>query len=262
MKLLWPFTWLSVTLVVNAWPAPVSHSEDSHLERGSGNDQDSAVNKALDLNRPSSPSLRDLPSSSRSPTKFGDIASPFSGEASSSTATTAAQGNADFQHIFAPLPTVRTDVVNQFLKSRFRTKSNLPLQLLLSPAEQKAIANMADMHLSHPDITWLHTVVDEPQFDLTYRKQLYIASPIVRHDWRGVMGVPKTEVTAHWLPVMFYKADLDRNGDNHFKVAGVEVVRDPYEAARIIRGWKSMKENLGEIGKKLKMVVRHGVPPL
>lgn len=163
--------------------------------------------------------------------------------------------------IFAPLPAVRSDVVDSLLSSRFSVKSNIPLDLLLTPAERSSITQMAGQHLKRPGATWMFSVVQEPRLDLTYSRQLYVSSPILGLDWRKATGLPESEDTSTWLPVAFYKADIDHSQHDHFKVAGIEVVRDPREVKKIITGWNS-PDTLQGIVKMLRRGVSDGVHKL
>lgn len=163
--------------------------------------------------------------------------------------------------ILAPIPTVRTDVVRSLLSSHFSISSNVPLELVLTPAERNTVHEMAEGHLAYRDVTWLHIVVEEPQLNLKYRKQLYVAAPITNYDWRGAVGLPKSVTTSHWLPVAFYKADLDHRHNNHFRMAGIEVVRDADEAHKVLNSWNS-PDSLQSIGNILGMTLLHAPAPL
>ncbi|SPO29926.1 uncharacterized protein UTRI_06210_B [Ustilago trichophora] len=165
-------------------------------------------------------------------------------------------GTAGFDPIFTPLPIVRNDIVKSFLTLRLGIHSNEPLQLVLAPSERKALFEMGQKHLAHQGATWFHSVVDEPKFDLTYKRQLYVAAPIANYDWQKVVGMPKSEETAQWLPIVFYKADLDSTRENHFKLAGIEVVKDMDEIQRVLRSWDS-PDTLEMIGRQFKMAVSH-----
>ncbi|SPO29261.1 uncharacterized protein UTRI_06210 [Ustilago trichophora] len=166
------------------------------------------------------------------------------------------RGSAGFDFALTPLPIVRTDVARSFLSSRLGVHSSEPLRSVLAPSERRALFDMGEKHLAHPGATWLHTVVDEPKFDLTYKRQLYVAAPIANYDWQKVVGLPKSEETAHWLPVVFYKADLDSTRENHFKLAGIEIVKDADEIRKVIRNWVS-PDTLEMIGRHFGMAVSH-----
>ena len=92
---------------------------------------------------------------------------------------------------------------------------------------------------------------------MSYKRQLYVASPIAKYDWKKVVGLSRSPETEHWLPLVFYKADIARGRYNHFKVAGIEVVTDVNEAMRVKRRWDSL-DTLPIIAKRFGMVVDHG----
>ncbi|KAJ1026317.1 hypothetical protein NDA16_002404 [Ustilago loliicola] len=215
----------------------------------------SIVNADLHPNRPSSSSLRDMFShNTDSALDIGLNSQPLLHDAASSSSSV--WSFPQFSPVLYPLPTVRTDIVDSFLRRRFELTSNVPLQHTLTPTERSATFSMAEQHLQQRT-TWLHAVVDEPQSNLHYRKQLYVASPLVGLDWRSVVGLPVSKENAHWLPVVFYKLDLDRTRPNHLKLAGIELVKDSEEAKRFIRGWDS-SDTFSEIGKLFGKVVDHG----
>lgn len=240
-----------VAFVAIAAAAPVNHGK---AEASSSADHIySIVDTDLDLDRPSSPSLQDLISQTTHG-ESGDNLSPLSPihEAASSY-TPVPSSWSHFHSILIPLPTVRTDIAHSFLAHRFGITSNVPLHHIFTPAERAALFSMTEQHLHQP-ATWLHAIVDEPQFDLRYRRQLYVASPLVGLDWRGAVNLPVSEKNAHWLPVAFYKADVDHSKPNSFKVAGIEIVKDPEEASRLLHVWDSV-DTLAAIGKRLGMTV-------
>lgn len=160
------------------------------------------------------------------------------------------------QPFFTHLPVVRNDVVRSILSDEFGIVSNFPVQQLLGPNERKSLYDLGEQHMSKPEATWLHAVVDEPQFDLTYKKQLYIASPIPQDEWKKAVGLQRTPETENWLPVVFYKASVDRNKRSQFNLAGVEVVRDVDEAMRVLVDM-GRRDTLHNIANQLGMVVSH-----
>ncbi len=111
------------------------------------------------------------------------------------------------------------------LSTKFNLKSNVPLQRILTPAERAAIRWMSGQHLTMPGVTWLDTVVDEPDFDLRIKKKLYVAAPIMTEELERALGVHRTSASRHGLLVAFYEAPLDEARRHPFRIAGIEMVR-------------------------------------
>ncbi|GAC75410.1 hypothetical protein PANT_15c00063 [Moesziomyces antarcticus T-34] len=140
-------------------------------------------------------------------------------------------------HFLIPFPVVRRDVAKALLSLRFGISSNEPVETILNPVERLAARRMGSDHIHSPHSTWLHAVVDEPQHDLTYKRQLYVAAPIANHDWRSSFGVPLTRGTSDWLPIVFYKAGIEPDQRNTLRLAGVEVVKNMEDARKVLQEW-------------------------
>lgn len=245
----WIFLVAAVASHTFAGPIPVVLTDSG---TSTAVDQDSGLDTALRLHRISTTDLRDM----QGPPHEAPLALGSNIPLPHAKPSSPRPNIAPFHVHLSPLPTVRSDIAKSFLSDRFSLSSNVPLQLILGPADRKAVYAMGEAHLGHQSGTWLHAIVDEPQFDLSYKKQLYIAAPIARYDWRKAVGLPKSPTTSKWLPVVFYKANLDPDRRNHFKLAGIEVVRDVDEGLKVIREWDS-PDTLKSIGRQFGMGVFH-----
>lgn len=178
--------------------------------------------------------------------------------ASSRSAPAAPVQDASFgdgsRNFLMQLPMVRTDVVRSILSDRFSIESNFAFQQLLGPDERKALYDLAENHMKKPGATWLYAVVDEPQLDLTYKKQLYVAAPIPQYEWKEAVGLHIAPQSEHWLPFIFYKAIIDRSKWSRFRLAGIEVVREPEEAVRVLFS-NDKRETLHDIAGHLGLAV-------
>ena len=137
------------------------------------------------------------------------------------------------------LPVVRRDIAEMLLSSRFGISSTQPLETSLGPAERSATQKMGSEHVRSPASVWQYAVVDEPQHDLTYKRQLYVAAPIVKHDWRKSLGFPLTRETSSWLPIVFYQAGMEEDLVNSLRIAGIEVIKSEEEARKVLKEWQS-----------------------
>ncbi len=224
-----------------AFPVGPDWSGDNHpVLPGQGIDLD------LNIAPPTSPSLGHL-------TDAGvlDSTGPesvLSRGAAASSSTDLLRHNTD--QFLAPLPVVRRDVAKALLSLRFGISSNEPVEAVLSPVERLAARRMGSDHIHSPHPTWLHAVVDEPQHDLTYKRQLYVAAPIANHDWRSTFGVPLNRDTADWLPIVFYEAGIEPDQRNSLRLAGVEVVKNMEDARKVLQKW-GPSHSLPDIVKEL-----------
>ena len=63
----------------------------------------------------------------------------------------------------------------------------------------------------------------------------------------------RTRETEKWLPIVFHKVDVGEASKSHFLLAGIEVIKDPDEAKRVLAEWgqndtlQSIAERTGRI---------------
>ncbi|GAC97937.1 hypothetical protein PHSY_005525 [Pseudozyma hubeiensis SY62] len=235
---------LALTAVARPQPVlpPIFDASSSSAQRSSMVDHSRPQAQGpASLQAPSAPVLRASPSI--------DLQAPYQ--------DAPLHGDMVTPHPFlTELPVVRTDVVNTILSDDFDIRSHFPLRQLLTPIERKALHDLSENHLATPEITWLHDVVDEPQYNLRYRKELYVAAPIPQYDWRKAVGLQERVGTEHWLPIIFYKVEVEPGKRTQFNLAGIEVVREVNEAMRVLVDM-DRRETLNNIAKRLDMIIRH-----
>lgn len=182
------------------------------------------------------------------------LARPIVPESSFQHPSSSTSAIRELEPILLHMPVARSDVVHSMLSTKFNLKSNVPLQRILTPAERAAIRWMSGQHLTMPGVTWLDTVVDEPDFDLRIKKKLYVAAPIMTEELERAVGVHRTSASRHGLLVAFYEALLDEARRYPFRIAGIEMVRDEDEARRVVREWSSpdtLESIAGRLGRSI-----------